>query len=277
METNNPNRQGNRALPHPNQPQQQKKSRGNRRNQRFRRQCRAQKMKPEEIEKRLRNRNQINPNNQRTMDHRPNTTLNQVSIVQTNNPSNQTITAATSAMITHSNKRKRDVSAQLESTIPKSTSTISILQPSLKKLKKKRKINTIPLKKMKNNIIQLNYRFVFIIIDIIIILIDIFFFFFASFCSRRPMYLKRSSATLFQMLSKTLDYNFKEKEQQKYIYIRLNLLDQQYCLKVDQQLWQSYLDIGVQQHIWPVSFIVLQNLFDSKYFFVQQNKLGSIT
>ena len=72
------------------------------------------------------------------------------------------------------------------------------------------------------------------------------------------------------MLSKTLNHNFKEKQQQKYIYIRLNLLDQQYCLKVDQQLWQSYLDIGVQQHVWPVSILVSKSLFNSKYFFTQK-------
>ena len=70
------------------------------------------------------------------------------------------------------------------------------------------------------------------------------------------MYLKRSSATLFQMLSKTLNYTFKEKDQQRYIYLRLNLLDQQYCLKVDEQLWQSYLEISLQQHMWPVSFFL---------------------
>ena len=56
------------------------------------------------------------------------------------------------------------------------------------------------------------------------------------------------------MLSKTLNYTFKEKNEQKYIYLRLNLFDQQYCLKVDEQLWQSYLDIGLQQNQWPVSF-----------------------
>jgi hypothetical protein len=59
------------------------------------------------------------------------------------------------------------------------------------------------------------------------------------------------------MLSKTLNYTFKGKPEQKYIYLRLNLFDQQYCLKVDEQLWQSYLDIGLQQHVWPVSFLFL--------------------
>jgi hypothetical protein len=80
-------------------------------------------------------------------------------------------------------------------------------------------------------------------------MIDIFDYY------RRPMYLKRSSSTLFQMLNKTLHYIVKKKNEQKYIYVRLNLLDQQYWLEVDQQLWQSYLDIGLQQHIWPVSFL----------------------
>ncbi|CAF1153815.1 unnamed protein product [Rotaria sordida] len=137
-------------------------------------------------------------------------------------------TTAAATTTTNQSKRKRDISLQelqQYSTIPKSASTITMLQPSLKKLDKKRTTKTIPLKKMKHTIIQQNYR--------------------------RPIYLKRSSATLFQMLSKTLNYTFKEKPEQKYIYLRLNLFDQQYCLKVDEQLWQSYLDIGLQQHVWP--------------------------
>ena len=80
---------------------------------------------------------------------------------------------------------------------------------------------------------------------------------------RRPMYLKRSSSTLFQMLNKTLNYILKKKNEQKYIYVRLNLLDQQYCLKVDEQLWQSYLDIGLQQHLWPVGlfYFIFKSFF----------------
>ncbi len=69
------------------------------------------------------------------------------------------------------------------------------------------------------------------------------------------MYLTRSSAILFPILSKRLNYSLLKKEhEQQFIYIRLDLFDQQYYLEADQHLWQSYLDIGIQQHIWPVSF-----------------------
>jgi hypothetical protein len=62
------------------------------------------------------------------------------------------------------NKRKRDVSVQdlkSKSIIPKSTSSICIVQPLLKKMKKKNKKMTIPLIKDKNNVNK-NYRSVFI-------------------------------------------------------------------------------------------------------------------
>ena len=58
------------------------------------------------------------------------------------------------------------------------------------------------------------------------------------------MYLERSSSVLFQILSKKLNYPFKKKDEQKFIYTRLDLLDQHNCLEVDLQLQQSYLDIG---------------------------------
>jgi hypothetical protein len=68
------------------------------------------------------------------------------------------------------------------------------------------------------------------------------------------MYLNRSSFILFQMLSKRLNYSLKGKDEQQLIYTRLDLLDQQYCLASDLHLWQCYLDIGLEQHRWPVSF-----------------------
>jgi len=68
------------------------------------------------------------------------------------------------------------------------------------------------------------------------------------------MYLTRSSSILWQILNKTFNYSLKKKDEQRFIYLQLELLDRQYCLEKDQELWQSYLDIGLQQGIWPVSF-----------------------
>ncbi|CAF4200622.1 unnamed protein product, partial [Rotaria magnacalcarata] len=68
---------------------------------------------------------------------------------------------------------------------------------------------------------------------------------------RQPMYLTRSSSILYRILNKTLNYSLKKKDEKQFINVRLQLLDQQYCLEMDRQLWQSDLDIGLQQHLWP--------------------------
>ena len=67
------------------------------------------------------------------------------------------------------------------------------------------------------------------------------------------MYLTRSSSILHQILNKALNFSIKKKDEKQFMNARLQLLDQQYGLEMDRQLWQSYLDIGLQQHLWPVS------------------------
>ena len=85
------------------------------------------------------------------------------------------------------------------------------------------------------------------------------------------MYLKRSSSILFQILSKKLNYPFKKKDEQKFIYRRLDLLYWHYCLEVDLQLWQSYLDIGLQHNRWPVS-LFHENYFKFYFIFAQNHR-----
>ena len=65
---------------------------------------------------------------------------------------------------------------------------------------------------------------------------------------------------LFQQLSKKLEYPFRRKDEQRFLYMRLLYLDQLHCLEVDQESWQSYLDIGLQQQRWPVSFCLRKSL-----------------
>ena len=55
------------------------------------------------------------------------------------------------------------------------------------------------------------------------------------------------------MLSGLLKYPLKKKDEQAFIYTRLSLLDQHHYANVTLHLWQSYLDICVRQHRWPVS------------------------
>ena len=66
------------------------------------------------------------------------------------------------------------------------------------------------------------------------------------------MYLTRSSGTLDQILKQIFLDSIKTIDEKRFLYKRLELLDQQYCLEKEQQLWQSYLGIGLQQHTWPV-------------------------
>ena len=66
------------------------------------------------------------------------------------------------------------------------------------------------------------------------------------------MYLKRASAILFQMLNQTLNYKLNTTNEKNFIYARIDILDHHYCVEVHQQLWQSYVDIGIQNPIWPV-------------------------
>ena len=72
---------------------------------------------------------------------------------------------------------------------------------------------------------------------------------------RQPIYLKRSSSILIQMLQQKLDYNLKSKNERHFIYRRLSLFDQLYCLEADLKLQQSYLETGLQEQRWPVRFV----------------------
>ncbi|CAF5223456.1 unnamed protein product [Rotaria magnacalcarata] len=127
----------------------------------------------------------------------------------------------------------------MNQTIPKTTSSISIVESSSKKMKNisETTINNTIIHGDNNDLNKhINYR--------------------------QPMCLARSSSILCQILNKTLNYSLKKKDEKKIIFQRLQLLDQHYCLEMDRQLWQSYLDIGIQQNLWPVNlfyFILILN------------------
>ena len=69
-------------------------------------------------------------------------------------------------------------------------------------------------------------------------------------------YLKRLSPILLQALRLQLDHALKKKIEQAFVYKRLQLLDKQFSLELHRSLWQSYMNMGSQQHIWPVSRIL---------------------
>ena len=157
-------------------PQQElkKKCHGNRRDQRFRRKCRALNMKPKKIEKILKKRNnRQNKQNQKrnnansTMKNNQQATILNPVLTHSNRPillppttmTTATSTNRTTTIVTKLNKRKRDISIQdiqrhSKTMIPKSTSTISV---GVQHLKKKPKIAMLT-----NHIQHMTYRFVFL-------------------------------------------------------------------------------------------------------------------
>ncbi|CAF1390316.1 unnamed protein product [Adineta steineri] len=137
MDTNDSTTQSNRLL-FPNEQQQQeekKRYHDNRRNQRFRRKCRAHKMKPTKIEKILKKRNHIHKKIQKDQSKRSTTNRNIEFTTRKTNQS-QPITTATS---TNVYKHKRDISSQQ---LSKTASSISIVQPSSQKMTTDINMNT---------------------------------------------------------------------------------------------------------------------------------------
>ncbi|CAF3352512.1 unnamed protein product [Rotaria socialis] len=114
------------------EPPKRKKCHGNRRNQRFRRKCRAEKMKPAKIEKLIKKRNRSYEKNKIPKTNIESTKLkSDLAPVGKNYQSQPIVKTATCF-----NKRKRDISSQqlsstiMNQTIPKTTSSISIVESS---------------------------------------------------------------------------------------------------------------------------------------------------
>ncbi|CAF4961173.1 unnamed protein product, partial [Rotaria socialis] len=200
-----------------------KKCHGNRKDQRFRRKCRAKGMKSRKIEKLLLRRKIIHDKKKNPIDNPMKNPIN-----SNNKPDHENVSSTEINSTRNLTKRKRDISVQdikSNTRIPKSTSSISVLQPKLKKMKRRIKLNIPTTTTIMNNTAYKYYR--------------------------QPIYLKRSPMILIQMLTNIINYNFKKKEEQIFLCHRLDLLDKHYYLQVHQQLWQSYLDIGIEKHRWP--------------------------
>ncbi|CAF1427824.1 unnamed protein product [Rotaria sordida] len=68
---------------------------------------------------------------------------------------------------------------------------------------------------------------------------------------RLPKYLTKAPNLLFKSLRLQLKHKLNTKKQQKFIYCRLQLFDQQQRLDIYRNLWHSYLTLGSQHQIWP--------------------------
>ncbi|CAF4248633.1 unnamed protein product [Adineta steineri] len=179
-----------------------KKCHGNRSDQRFRKRCRNQKKSEEEIEQLINQRinaRKTNPPYQAVANRQQtNTTVSNISI-RHEVPLNENRTTVSSTNI-KSKKRKRDIIPKEKTyNVPKSASTLSVLQP-------------------------------------------------------QSGYLRASWQALMNTLRKHLNHPLKKRNEQKFIYSRLHLFDEEFALDLDRYLWQSYLDIGLQQQqlqVWP--------------------------
>lgn len=162
MDTNQHYNQGDHGHPMSNQGQKKKKCHGNRRDQRFRKKCRKRGMDKEKTKRLLETKKKIHikKNNQ---------TVNITSSTSNNNnilpmrTKNETIRKDNQPLISRRNlkKRKRDISLQqlnLALTMPKSISSISILQPLQKKTNNKKEMKlSSPSVKVNDRIINTKY------------------------------------------------------------------------------------------------------------------------
>ena len=80
-----------------------------------------------------------------------------------------------------------------------------------------------------------------------------------------PKYLTKTSNILIQSLSLQLQQKIINKKQQKFLFYRLQLLDQQYRIEQQQQLWQSYLNLGNSSNVWPVSYLISNLTFFNEF------------
>lgn len=148
-----------------------KKRHGNRRNQRFRRKCRAEKMNPAKIEKLIQKRNRIQKKNKNSSTRQILSTNSESATLKNEVlPSRETYQSqpiiTTKTILS---KRKRDISSQYLSstkdvTIQKTASSISIVQPASKKMKNLSEIiNNNSIINTNNNEMNnhINYRYAY--------------------------------------------------------------------------------------------------------------------
>jgi hypothetical protein len=133
-----------------------KKCRGNLKDQRFRRKCRAKGMKSRKIEKLLCRRKILH-------EKKKNPTDNAVVHITTSNnePNHENISSTEINSTMNLTKRKRDISVQdikSNTRIPKSTSSISVAQPILKKMKRRINLHIPTTTTIMNNTAYKLYR-----------------------------------------------------------------------------------------------------------------------
>lgn len=139
----------------------------------------------------------------------------------------QTRTVTTDNRMQQTQKRKRDTTDQQSiNSSAKSLSQLSISQPS-KKI-------------MKDNIHQETRAFN----DTAVVHKD---------RQKASKYLRMPRQSLLRSLRLQLNLAIKKKKDQRFALSRLHLLDEKFCLDQSRYLHQTYLDLGSQYDLWPVS------------------------
>ncbi|CAF1497015.1 unnamed protein product, partial [Rotaria magnacalcarata] len=233
------------------QPIMKKKCHGNRSDQRFRQSCRKRNMDETTITQLIeqrRNDRKRNPTDQaaNSTDINKQNMHTKISDISMGHEQSLDKNGNQSRIITTTikkpNKRKRDaIPNEKPYNVAKSSSQLSFFQTSIKKKKKnnkKQKKNNnnnnkksrIWRSKIKKTIKNRNHR--------------------------QSAYLKVSWNTLMNNLKIHLKSPLKKRNEQKFVYARLYLFDEEFTLDLDQYLWQSYLDLGSQQQqqqseVWP--------------------------
>ncbi|CAF4469899.1 unnamed protein product, partial [Rotaria sp. Silwood2] len=215
--------------PQPNRENRRKQRHGNKKLQRFCRRRRARGMSEAAITKMIENREQAKEKQK----------LKKSKNVTTSTTTPQTETMVTTVSIpdrhglnnnqqkrtTTTNKRKRDISSfELHRHFVPSTSERNLRPSAAKKMKKIIFIQSIPPDSISVN---KNYP--------------------------KPAYLTHSPHLIFQALRHEFNRSLNKKDEQIFIHVRLQLLDRQYRLELDQRLWESYLEVGLQEKLWPCS------------------------
>jgi hypothetical protein len=74
-------------------------------------------------------------------------------------------------------------------------------------------------------------------------------------------YLKMPRRLLLRSLHLQLNCPLKKKKKQRFVLSRLKIVDQQFCLEQIRYLYQTYLDLGLQEQVWPVRFSIITSIF----------------
>ena len=69
----------------------------------------------------------------------------------------------------------------------------------------------------------------------------------------RSRYLSMPKKLLFRSICRQLNHPLKKKKQRTFVFNRLAMLDEQFCLGMRRYLYRSYLEIGSSTKQWPVS------------------------